>query len=181
MTDDWAEWIAERVLDLAGVLGFHAYEAASDTISEARKRQAAQRGREALAGIDILLLAALHDHVITEAERHALELRIAELLRKSGLEDVSEDRLHAKEERWTGWRAECTEAEFRNLVKQRVSVLGKRSRQGRLRGRSSRAHGRAHARRLGVSREASHGPGEDTAPVRRAHRAVMSARAMRRG
>lgn len=128
MTDDWAEWIAERVLDLAGVLGFHAYEAASDTISEARKRPAPQRGREALAGIDILLLAALHDHVITEAERHALELRIAELLRKSGLEDVSEDRLHAKEERWTGWRAECTEAEFRNLVKQRVSVLGKRSR-----------------------------------------------------
>jgi hypothetical protein len=128
MADDWAEWIAECVAELAGVLGTHAYESASESISETRKRRAAQRGREALAGIDILLLAALHDHVITEAERHALELRIAELLRKNGLDDVSEDRLVAKEERWTGWRAESTEAEFRRLVKKRASVLGESSR-----------------------------------------------------
>jgi hypothetical protein len=118
MADEIIDAIGLVVVDLLGVL----VDQGSQSRAEDRERSAADERREALAGVDLLLLAALHDRVITESERAALAGRVPELLKKAR-RDASDERVQKLEARWSKWRADSTENEFRQRVERRASRL----------------------------------------------------------
>src|SRR5512134_508139 len=93
--------LAQVILEVFGeavVRGaWHAGETAVDEVQKKRERQRRRKRAQLRALADLLVIAASHDHVVTEAERQELTNKLPRLLDTAGA-DLGPDALV---ERWS--------------------------------------------------------------------------------
>jgi hypothetical protein len=101
-------------------------EVVVDEVKEAARRKKEREKEQAFATADILVLAALHDHVITEAERGELARRLPEVLKKGGIETGVEEVIDHFSEARSALRSDRA---LRRRITQRAAVLTDRQRE----------------------------------------------------
>jgi len=95
------EVVAGVVMELIGEIFAGGAAAGVDAAGEAWSRRAERDRERALASADIVVLAAWHDHIVTEAERHEIATRLEPQIRQAGLQIATEELI----QRWSGPRA----------------------------------------------------------------------------
>jgi hypothetical protein len=115
--------VAEVIIELGAELVVHAGKSTVDWVAEERRKAAAEAHRRALAAVDIVVLAALYDGVLTESERRALGSQIAKLMEKSPEETDAGELTEEVVERWTAWRPAASERELRESIAVRAASL----------------------------------------------------------
>jgi len=160
-----AELFGQLIIGLATEGAEAGTAAAKKTLEERRAR----RRERALARVDLLVLAAYHDHVITEAERGVLATACSAILSKVDL-DADVDELLG---RWADTRAALrSEAEFVALVRDTAARLEASDKKKVLRAVERLVA--ADAPKAAGVRDRSPRAGHDTAAI---YREVLSAQA----
>jgi hypothetical protein len=121
-----AELVIQVGVELFGGVLWTAGESAVDKLALERERQLAERRQAALAALDVVVLAALYDGVVTESERRALGTQIAKLLEKSVVERDPEAHFEDVVERWTSWRR-TNAGQLKTTVAVRAAILDERT------------------------------------------------------